>query len=88
VDSLLLYLVARPFWPLNLLENSTEAFSFGGIDRLEECHPAQQMRTELRMKLAILSSGAVADAIGQDGLEMVKIGARDIHVLIRHNSSQ
>src|SRR5437016_6118213 len=87
-DSLLLHLVARPFWPLNLLENSTEALSFGGIDRLEECHPAQQMRTKLRMKLAILSSGAVADAIGQDGLETVKIGARDIHVLIRHNSSQ
>ena len=77
-----------PLSPLNLLENTTQALSSGGIDRLEECHPAGQMRTKFRMNLAVLGSGAVAEAIGQGGLETIKIGARDVHALIRHNPSQ
>lgn len=46
------------------------------------------MRSEVGESVAILAGGAVARAVGEDGLEAVVIGARNIQAAIGHHAGE
>ena len=62
--------------------------AFGGIDHFHKTYAPLKMRAEVRVGLAVLRFWARANAIGQDGLESIKICAHNVHVVIYHDAGQ
>lgn len=58
------------------------------INGLNKTHLAFKMLTKTRMSFAVLAFGTKANAVIQDCLEAIEVGANDVRVLIRHNPDQ
>ena len=42
----------------------------------------------MRVSFAVLTFGAKTNAVGQDGLKTIKVGANDVRMLVGHNPNQ
>jgi hypothetical protein len=74
--------------PLDSLKNRTEFISSSRINAFDKCDPAQEMRAEARMCLAILTFRASVDTISQNRFKPIEVASPDIDPLVRYYSRQ
>ena len=58
------------------------------INRFNKTHLSPKVLPKMSMALAILCLGTKANAVVQDRLEAIEVGANDVRVLVRHNPDQ
>jgi hypothetical protein len=68
--------------PFDAMEQCAEAATPLGVNAFDEGDAPGEVRAKARMADAILGVGSGADAVGEDGLQLVEIPARDVAALI------
>jgi hypothetical protein len=68
--------------PVDLVEDAAQTGALGGIHHGDEVDAAEQVGPEQRMVFAILTVRPLANAVGEDGLEMNEVRTGDVEVLV------
>ena len=73
--------------PSDLVEECTQTCSLCRVDALHEAYSSFEMKSEVRMRVAVLALWAKANAVGEDRFEYVDVSAYDIRILIGDEAS-
>ncbi len=69
-------------WPLDLVEQLAQVRRSRGVDHANEFDASFEVLSEAGMRFAVLAFWSMAEAVGEDGLEAVVVGAADVGVMV------